>query len=166
MEKYQIGSYMLGLSNNHDYDYLIIGDKFKRYRDDSGDCLVLTPQQLENDLYFKSTTMMFCIFNYQLDCHINPAFTYCKYNILDYQDELKKVVSDIINEHQLGFSKDIGNANCCIRKNVYHIAYNIYILKNKSTTLTSTQKKNIQKIHDGIMPLSFIDELVEEFNNL
>ena len=52
----------------------------------------------------------------------------------------------------------IVNKNCC-SKLVYHIAYNLFIVQNNSPIITEEQKAIVQKLHDGEMPISYIDKL-------
>lgn len=51
-------------------------------------------------------------------------------------------------------------------KNIYHIAYNLFILLNNSVTLTEEQMNIVQKIHDCEMPIQYLQELRQLYSLL
>ena len=64
------------------------------------------------------------------------------------------------------FNKRITTNNGHCSKIIYHIAYNLFILENNSPIITDTQKAIIQRIHDRLMPVEYIDELEKRINNM
>lgn len=175
MQKYLIGSCLLGLKNNHDCDYIVVVD---------GDASLYEQQQFANekDTYIRSkenidSTMLFrlpfenenarkYIVNYQLDKDIiGQDFPY-EYHVLDRREDYIRLLNWIVDNKALNFVKDNGlnHGNCS--KIIYHVAYTVFILENNSTALTTEQKEIVQKIHDKQMPNAYLDVLAEKIKNL
>jgi hypothetical protein len=69
---------------------------------------------------------------------------------------LIQLLNYIVEKKKLNFNKDIGNY--CYNQ-LYHFAYNLFILQNNSVELTPEQFEIVQKIHDEKMPISYLDEM-------
>ena len=102
-------------------------------------------------------------YSYLFDKEINPNSPFDDYHILDYKQQLYDLLKVTIEKNDFGLSgKFTSNHGHCL-KQVYHVAYNIFILKNNSPIITDEQKAIVQKIHDCEMPISYLDELKEIF---
>lgn len=169
MNKFLIGSSLLGLTNTKDTDYLYIleDNETVPQNDGSGEDLryrtkvnILETLKFEGDDGRK-------LFNYQFDQQINPSFaSYYSYNILDYKEELISFLKNIVKEKLYNFNKIIFQGNQCCCKMIYHIAYNLFIVENNSSLITSEQKQIIQEIHDLQKPIEYLDELATRINAL
>lgn len=100
------------------------------------------------------------LFNYQLDKSINKEFgEFLPYTLLDYKNELISYLKDIVKCKRFNFDKRVTSNKGHCTKIIYHIAYNLFILENNSPIITDEQKEIIQKIHDRLMPIEYLDEL-------
>lgn len=100
------------------------------------------------------------LFNYQLDKSINKEFgEFLPYTLLDYRNELVTYLKDIVKYKRFNFDKRVTSNKGHCTKIIYHIAYNLFILENNSPIITDEQKEIIQKIHDRLMPIEYLDEL-------
>lgn len=162
-----IGSKILNLSNCKDIDYLILDDnKNNIYNQNNADYRYKTITNIKETLEFKNDDGR-KLFNYQLDRTINKEFgEFIPYNILDYRNELIKFLKEIASNKMFNFNKRVTTNNGHCSKIIYHIAYNLFILENNSPIITDKQKAIIQKIHDRLMPIEYIDELEKRINNL
>ena len=159
MEKYLVGSSLLGLSKARDLDYLIIGTKPSDYTYNEEDIRFREKNELLGCMKFENNSFGW-IYNYQLDRQINNAFAlYYSYNLLDYRAQLINRLKKVVNKKLFNFNKIITQGNKCCCKIIYHIAYNLFILENNSPIITEEQKVIIQKIHDLKMPIEYLDEL-------
>lgn len=169
MEKYLVGSKLLGL-NNRDEDYIAITDlseEFKRVVIDNKDVSLRPLSAVKKSTCFdKEVDIKYKLWNYQLDKDIiGQDFPY-EYHILDYKEELKALLKEIVSRNMYGFNPRVKcrnketNEYVC-SKIFYHIAYNLFILENNSPIITDEQKEIISKIHDGKMSANYIDELRE-----
>ena len=164
--EYIIGSKLLGLKNTRDMDRLVFNSNvdYKRICKDGNDVVNVSEEYLKDTMRFinpvgKRARLM--IYNYQLDQAIIGQNFPIKYNILDYKLELLELITRVILEKGMNFNKRITTNNGCCCKQVYHIAYNIFILYNNSPILTNEQKQIIQDIHDELVPIDYLDELVK-----
>ena len=170
--KYLVGSTMLGLSNNRDKDYLVITDEYGDYksvRNGEEDIICISYDTLVNRMEFKSdykTNAYFLILNYQFDKDIIGQDFPIEYHILDYKKELIQLLKTIVEYKLLNLNKRVSIKGGLCSKWLYHIAYNVFIIQNNSTVLTSEQKETIQKIHDKEMLISFRDELIKMISKL
>ncbi len=164
--RYLVGSKRLNLDNPHDEDYLVITKRgYKRTSTDGIDEI-----QMSKSIYNQMTKFSMKnekyeylqLFAYQLDNKIiGDDFPY-KYSVLKYKKKLLAYLNKIVDEKQFNFNKRISqNENCC-SKIIYHIAYNVFILENDSVDLTEEQKVIVQKLHDGKMPIEYIDTLKQK----
>ena len=163
MSKYLIGSKLLGLKNNKDTDYLVLGEKEKDYAilENGIEYSYKTFEWINNQMKFQEykKNKRFFLFNYQLDAKIIGQNFPIEYHILDYKNELIEYLNWIVENRKFNFSKKITvNKKCCAKK-IYHIAYNMFILQNNSPILTNEQKEIVQKIHDKEMPVEYLDEM-------
>lgn len=168
MRKFLIGSSVLGLTNIKDTDYLYIYDDNETQVkiDDGQDNRYRTKQYQIDMLEFKNDDGR-KLFNYQCDKTINKEFgEFIPYNILDYRNELTRFLKEIVKKKTFNFNKRITQGDKCCCKMIYHIAYNLFILENNSPIITDEQKEIIQKIHDKLMPIEYIDELGRRINHL
>lgn len=168
--QYLIGSYLLGLTENKDLDYLVITDdtSLKRKYIDGIDYFYQTQEYTNSILQFKEDNLYLKLVNFQYDKDVrNDDFP--EYHILDYRSEIITILKKLVNEKIWGFSRRIfilQNGKKFCLKNTYLIAYNLFILENNSPIITEEQKTIIQKIHDRQMPLSYLDELETRINKL
>lgn len=168
MDKYLVGSYLLGLSNQKDNDYLVIGEKPKDISlfNADEDIRFRKEEELKGCLRFENNSFGW-IYNYQLDQVINPSFaTYYSYNILDYKDKLKERLKNVVKNKSYNFNKILTQGDGCCSKIIYHIAYNTFILENNNPIITAEQKAIIQDIHDLKKPIAYLDELAAKINAL
>lgn len=170
--KYLIGSKLLGLSNNKDNDYLIISNdiEYKRMYENGEDILYRSEDHIRNHLAFNCKIKKWedwnYIVNYQLDQQIIGQNFPIEYHILDYRNELLIFLNKIVEKKMLNFNKCITTKNKCCTPIIYHFAYNLFILENNSPIITADQKIIIQKIHDGLMPIDYLDVLYLKLKNL
>lgn len=168
MDKYLVGSYLLGLSNQRDTDYVVIGEKPKDISllNADEDLKFIKEDVLKSILRFENNKFQW-IYNYQYDQTINPSFaTYYSYNILDYKDKLKERLKNVVKNKSYNFNKIITQGDRCCSKIIYHIAYNTFIIENNNPIITSEQKAIIQDIHDLKKPIAYLDELAAKINAL
>lgn len=162
-----IGSKLLNLSNCKDIDYLVLDDnKNNIYNQSNVDCRYRTITNIKETLIFKNDDDR-KLFNYQLDKTINKEFgEFIPYNIIDYRNELTRFLKEIVSYKMFNFNKRVTTNSGHCSKIIYHIAYNLFILENNSPIITDEQKEIIQKIHDRLMPIEYLDELARRINNL
>lgn len=171
MIKYKVGSVALGLNNTKDIDYVVISNKTQKISVMNNDGIYedlwcFTLEDLYKNLQFKSCDIFTLLSNYEYDIEIIDSSFPIKYHILNYKEQLIKLLKEIVNNKSFNFDKRITQGNKCCSKMIYHIAYNLFILENNSPIITDEQKAIIQKIHDRLMPIEYIDELTEKINNL
>lgn len=160
--KILIGSKAVGLINNKDYDYLYVDEPRPEKKQEGVDCFEITSEELKTQMNFKSKGKIMMFKNFVFDKAINPNSPFDDYHILDYKQQLYDLIKETIEKNTYGLSGKLtfrGN----ILKQVYRVAYNIFILKNNSPIITEEQKTIVQKIHDCEMPISYLDELKEIF---
>jgi hypothetical protein len=169
--KYLIGSKLLGLNNNKDSDFLILSKEhdYKRVWENDEDVVYRSVEHINKFLTYDVDVQRhhpLLLFNYQLDHSIIGQDFPVYFNILEHKDKVKELLHCVVDNRLYNFNKRItlNKLYCC--KNLYHFAYNLFILMNNSTQLTEEQKEIIQKIHDGLMPISYIDEMKTMLNNL
>ena len=93
-KRYLIGSALLGLSNKHDTDYMIISEKHQYKRvwieEEEEDVLCRSEEHIRKgmsfDLDYKNYLTL--VANYQLDKEIIQQDFPIEYSILDYKDKL------------------------------------------------------------------------------
>jgi ferredoxin-fold anticodon binding domain-containing protein len=161
---YLVGSKELGLKNCKDTDKIIItkSGTYRKEVKENTEIAYISESTLDKLMRFKLWKSQFAylmMFAYQLDYEIiGKDFPY-EYHIIDYRKELIEYLNYIIKNELFNFNKRVTiNKNCC-SKYIYHIAYNAFILRNNSSIITKKQKKIIQRIHDGKMPIEFLDKL-------
>lgn len=162
MKKYKIGSRILHLDNCKDIDYIVLSDEFPDYtrkKIDGEDILYLHQDTLSSRLTFKKYDLYNTLFNYQYDRDIIGQEFPIEYHILDYRQELIKYLKDVVKRKLFNFNKQITLNKLYCSKRIYHIAYNIFILQNNSPIITEEQKAIVQQIHDGLMPIEYLDVL-------
>ena len=166
MKKYIVGSSLLGLSDKRDLDYLVIGTKPSDYINNGEDIRFREEKELLGCLMFENNSFGW-IYNYQLDKQINNEFaSYYSYNLLDYRIQLIDRLKEVVSKKIFNFNKRATTNNGHCSKIIYHIAYNLFILENNSPIITDEQKVIIQKIHDRLMPIEYLDELECRINEL
>lgn len=175
MNKYLIGSRLLGLDKSHDIDYLQIvesGDVtlYKRQLIEGDDILTRSTANISRQMNFEfpidRKTATYYIINYQLDQNIiGQQFPY-EYHVLDKKKEYIKLLNYIVNNQLMNFTKEININNGHCSKILYHVAYLTFIMENNSTVLTAEQKEIVQKIHDKQMSVKYLDVLEEKIRNL
>lgn len=165
MKKYRVGSSILHLTNCKDVDYVILSDEYGKYKriynkETKEDLIYIEESYLQSILSFKEYNKMLLIYNYQYDRELIGNDFPIEYHLLDYKEELKKYIFVVVDYQLFNFNKMItyGENKCCSPL-IYHIAYNVFILKNNSPILTSEQLSIVQKLHDGVMPIEYIDTL-------
>lgn len=166
---YLIGSKLLNIKNTKDIDYIEIIDGENIYRKenkDGVDIFYSTLDLINKHLNFESEdsyNLAFQMFNYQYDTNLRAYFGYndlpFKYNILDYKKELEAFLQHIKDNKLFNYNTEIVGKNNHISKQIFHIAYNKFILENNSTILTPKQQEIIQRIHDKDMTW---DEYIEK----
>ena len=173
-KEYLIGSLLLGLENPKDYDCVKISDDYDYYwtfdNVTKKDCLHINLKQLMKYLTFsenfnKPIDCKRMLANYQIDIDIIKQDFPVEYHLLDHKNDLIKLLKFVKINKMLNFSKENAHHGC-VAKSVYHIAYNIFILRNNSTILTKEQKEIIQDIHDLVMPIDYIDTLYKYIDDL
>ena len=180
--RYLLGSKILKLDNSRDHDYIVVseGEEYRReWLENGEDILYIGEITLKNKLEFKDIDSLISnntpsnrqllnrmLYNYQYDKDIMPEEFCITYTLLDYREELTKLLKHIKEKKLFNFNKRIKINNQFCSKIVYHIAYNIFILQNNSPILTQEQKEIIQKIHDFKMPVEYVDVLNEMIDNL
>lgn len=169
MEKYKVGSSILHLNNCKDIDYVIFNDEYDdctRKYINGEDILYLHKDKLINRLSFKEKSLYRLTFNYQYDKDIIGQDFPIEYHILDYRQELIDTLKKVVKNKMFNFNKRIKLNKLYCSQCIYHIAYNIFILQNNSPIITENQKAIVQKIHDGLMPIAYIDVLENMLNKL
>ena len=169
MEKYQVGSKLLGLENNKDNDFVVICEDIvitRRIVENGEEIFYKTREELINTLNFNSPNNYNTLYNYQYDRDIIGKDFPVDYHILEHKNKLVIYLQKIVDNRLFNFNKLVTcNGGNCSPK-IYHIAYNAFILKNNSPIITEGQKEIIQKIHDAKMPISYLDDLekmIKEF---
>ena len=161
MNKYKVGSVGVGVSNNRDKDYVVISNEvdYKRTfdKETKEEIIYISEETLKNNLKFKGN-FHHQLYNYQYDREIIGEDFPIEYHILDYKKELLEYLKTIVENKSFNMNTRITAKGCCT-KPVYHVAYNYFILKNNSPILTDEQFTIINMIHDGEMPISYINEL-------
>lgn len=167
MAKYKIGSNILHLSNCKDVDYLIIDDtkEYIRVYENGEDIVYSSTENILKRMKFKTKNPL-VLFNYQMDFDIIGQDFPIEYHLLDYRQELIEQLKRTVKNKQFNFNKRIRVNKLYCSKCIYHIAYNIFILQNNSPIITEKQKAIVQKIHDGLMPIEYIDVLENMLNQL
>lgn len=171
MKRYKIGSSVLCLDNCKDADYVVLSNEYGNYKmiydkETKEDVVYITEEYLNSILTFKHYNMSLIMFNYQYDREIIGKDFPIEYHLLDYRNELVNYLKEIVKFKMFNFNKRIKcNGGNCTRM-IYHIAYNVFILQNNSPILTNEQKAIVQKIHDHLMPISYIDDLEQMINKL
>lgn len=162
--KYLIGSKLLGLTNEKDKDYVIISTEYehKKIKENEEDILYSSKEHLLKRFFFEDyqTKPFFYVVNYQFDKSIIGQDFPIEYNLLDYKDKLIEFLKWIVINKRVGFLHDRINNEFCL-KMTYHVAYNVFILLNNNPIINDNQKAIIQKIHDGQMPIDYLNELEE-----
>lgn len=169
--RYLVGSNLLGLTNNKDIDYLEFCEEcdYKFTKENGNDVIYVSYEELLQRLKFKKDFKQYAkylIINYQFDKDIIGQDFPINYHILDYKENLLNLLIQIIDNKWLNVNKRISVNKGHCSKLIYHIAYNVFILKNNSPIITPEQKEIIQRLHDRETPISFIDELIEMIVNL
>ena len=146
MEKFLVGSSLLGLTNIKDTDYLIVSENESGTNGQNGiDYRYRTMTNIKETLKFKNNDGR-KLFNYQLDKAINKEFgKFIPYNILDYRNELTTFLKEVVSKKLFNFNRRITINKGHCSKMIYHIAYNLFILENNSPIITDEQKEIIQK---------------------
>ena len=171
MIKYKVGSVALGLNNTKDIDYVVISNKKQKISVVNNDGIYedlwyFRLEDLYRNLQFKSRNIFTLLSNYEYDIEIIGSSFPIKYHILDYKEQLIKLLKEIVNNKSFNFDKRITQGNNCCCKIIYHITYNLFILENNSPIITDEQKEIIQKIHDRLMTIDYLDELEHRIYNL
>lgn len=173
MDKYLVGSNLLGLTKNKDTDYVVLDSTIekigKRKIDNGVECFYYSPNYLTQLMHFElpyDREILKYMWIYQYDIDIIGQDFPIVWHILDYKDKVKEFLNWVVDNKALNFTKDIYFNDYKMSKLLYHITYMTYILKNNSVQLTKEQKENIQKIHDYEMPLEFLDTLEQEIKSL
>lgn len=172
--RYRVGSTLLGLSNNHDVDFIVLCDgnetTYERKREGSDDVLYRSVQNIKKYMNFEypitRQNARIYVVNYQLDANIISQNFPVEYHILDRRIDYIHLLLDIVNNKLLNFKRIPCLNNGCMSKILYHVAYTTFIMQNNSTTLTAEQKEIVQKIHDRQMPQDYLDELEEIIRGL
>lgn len=170
---YLIGSKLLGLENCKDTDMLVIStehDYYREIKDDNIEILHRSEANILKFLNFEETNIykyaQGLISNFQYDQAIIGQNFPIKYNILDHKEKLIELLDFIIEKKIFNFNPRITvNGGCC-SKFIYSVAYNIFILQNNNPIITKSQREIIQKLHDGKMPISYINELKNIFRKI
>lgn len=167
MNRFLVGSGLLGLANIKDTDYMVIEEEKKLAEFKDGiDYRYRTLENVKDTLAFKGNDDR-KLFNYQLDKAINKEFgEFLPYNLLDYKNELISYLKEIVKYKRFNFDKRITSNNGHCTKIIYHIAYNLFIVENNSPIITAEQKTIIQTIHDRLMPIEYLKELERRINEL
>ena len=166
MNKYLIGSKLLGLTNEKDSDYVVITNENKKVFENGEDIFYLTEEQLLKNLNFNVRNSFILAVNYQYDRAIIGSEFPIEYHILDHRTELINFLKKVVKNRDLNFNKRITCKNNCCSRLIYHIAYNLFILENNSPIITEEQKAIIQDIHDIKMPIEYLDELATRILSL
>ena len=171
MKYYLIGSKLLGLNNCHDIDVMTISNEYeyKREKKDNMEIFHRSEDNLLKFMRFQEDVFRYSsllLSNYQYDQNIIGQSFPIKYNILDYKKELIDTLETIINHKLENFNPRITFNEKCCSKAIYHIAYNIFILQNNDPIINKKQKEIIQKIHDYEMPIEYLEELKQIFNEI
>lgn len=164
--KYIIGSKLLNLDNTRDVDYLILTNNKNEYSKTittDGEICYMSMDVLNNNLSFRNKHNIYQVFNYQYDYRIIKQNFPIKYDILSYRKDLYDFIDWCIKKQHLCFNTTFRVNKYYCSKFIYHIAYNIFILKNNDILLTSDQQNIIQKIHDNKMPIEYLYELKNIF---
>lgn len=162
MNKYKVGSNLLHLENCKDIDYIVLTNEYGNYarRYVDGEDLIYMAQEFLNSLLtYQRKNKRLLIHNYQYDKDIIGQNFPIEYHLLDYRKELINYLKDIVKNKMFNFNKRIRVNKLYCSKCIYHIAYNIFILQNNSPIITEKQKAIVQKIHDGLMPIGYLDVL-------
>lgn len=152
---YLIGSKLLGIKNTKDIDYVEIvegNDIHYRQFKDGKDILYESEDTVLANLNFTASRKEFSIIAYQYDQTLRKHFGHddfpIKYNILDHRKELEELLAYIKERKILNYNTRLYGKNGHVPKQIFHIAYNKFILLNNSPILTEEQQEFIQRIHD------------------
>lgn len=176
MEKYLVGSNLLGLSNSKsDIDLLVVvdtneDDYYKRKFVDGQDCIFRSKANINRQMNFvlpidRDTARKYII-NYQLDRDIIGQDFPLEFHILDHRQNYVDLLKYLVDNKWLNFNRTVKYANGCLQKNMYHVAYLLFIIKNSTTMLTDEQRQIVKKIHDREMPDSYADDLAAMIKEL
>lgn len=162
--EYTIGSKLLNLNNTKDNDILIISTEhdYKRVKVNGKDCVYRSEEHIKKHIFFENeiyNSFRIMLLNYQLDQDIIGQNFPIEYHILDHREKVIELLNHIVDNKLLNCDPRITNDKGCCSKLLYHIVYNIFILQNNSIVLSEEQQTIIQTIHDGLMPISYIDDI-------
>ena len=135
--EYIVGSKCLGLENVRDIDVIVFTEdiEYKKETKDGKDIVYTTIEKYNTILNFEDPTgyrRFLMMTNYQKDRQIIGKDFPIEYNILDHKEELIALIVESILQSEFNFNKRVTvNGGMC-SKQIYHIAYNIFILKNNS----------------------------------
>lgn len=162
--KYLIGSKLLNLKNPKDTDYLILSNHSEKLIQNGEEYFIRDRKIFDKILFFqedptltKLSNYTLMLSNYQMDYRIIKQNFPIHYNILEHKKELIHFLDFIIIKKKFNFSYDFKQD--VVHKRLYHFAYNLFILQNNNVELTKEQFNIVQKIHDGEMPISYLDEM-------
>lgn len=168
MNKYLVGSGLLGLNNRKDKDFVVIVDSedenyYERRLIDGEDICFRSKSNVDRQMNFElplsMETARYYIINYQLDKDIvGQNFPY-EYHILDRRNDYIELLNYIVDNECFAFNRRVIYNHGFLSKLMYHIAYLTFIMKNNSPFLSKEQKEIVQKIHDKKMPDDYADEL-------
>lgn len=171
MEKYLIGSCLLGLRDPKDADYVVLtegdnADSCVHKYENGEDCFYKTKANLDSYMNFERKftheTVPTYIVSYQYDAEIIGQDFPVKYNVSAQRSKYVELLKWIVANKALNFDKSVLaciNDGTKLTKNLYHVAYLLFILQNNTVALTNKQKQTVQQIHDGAMPVDYLDEL-------
>ena len=173
MERFIVGSHLLGIKNCEDFDYVVIDDTSEEYRksvnEENCHIFYISKPMLDKYMNFEidyKKNLHNYLIQYQLDQNIISSDFPYKYNILDNKNKYIELLKYVAKSKRYGFRKWNNNGDKYCSKLIYHIAYNMFICQNNSVLLTEEQKEVIQKLHDRVMPISYLDEMENIINNL
>ena len=146
------------IADNRDLDYLYVDEPRPATKQEGIDGFEITSEELNQRKNFTFAERHKLYYSYLFDKAINPESPLDDYHILDYKKELYELIKETVEKNKFGLSGKF-NYKGYILKQVYHIAYNIFILWNDSPLITPEQKAIVQKIHDHQMPIEYLDTL-------
>ena len=164
MIKYRVGSKAVGLVNAKDDDYVALTDDgfsgiINKPR---ADLFIRDKTELTKTLHFEQEDLSkraMYLYNYQYDEHFIGKDFPIKYNVLDYKKQYIEFLREVVDREECNLVSGVtfGSGKCS--KKIYHIQYILFILRNNSPVLTAEQMAVVQKIHDGNMPIEYVDIL-------
>ena len=168
INKFKIGSQSLCLNCCKDIDYVIISNEYdyKKMVINGEDIIYRSTQNLISHFTFNGNNIKLYIYNYQYDRDIIGKEFPIEYHLLDYKQQLVDYLKLVVKNKMFNFNKRIKINKLYCSKQLYHVAYNMFICQNNSVVLTEEQKEVIQKLHDKVMPISYLDEMEKIINNL